>query len=135
MAYQEFSDDFWKKSATLVSALQAEKSGGSPPLDFRLILSGIFHRLEGRLSVARFAAVLGFQKHRPRAFSELGERRRICRYSPLGYRKISRASWDSMEMAGHGRGVGTSAGAGPAGGPGGRGAGAQSDRPGTQSWM
>jgi putative transposase len=46
MAYQEISDDFWKKVEPLLEPFRRKKSGGSPPPDFRLILSGIFYVLK-----------------------------------------------------------------------------------------
>lgn len=46
MAYHEISDDFWNPVEPLLEPFQRKKSGGSPPLDFRRILNGIFHLLK-----------------------------------------------------------------------------------------
>ena len=46
MAYQEMSDVFWKKVEPLLDSFKRKKSGGSPPLDFRIILNGIFYVLK-----------------------------------------------------------------------------------------
>ena len=46
MAYQEISDDFWKKVEPLLAPFKRKKSGGSLPLDFRLLLNGIFYVLK-----------------------------------------------------------------------------------------
>ena len=46
MAYQEISDDFWEKVEPLLAPFKRKKSGGSLPLDFRLILNGIFYVLK-----------------------------------------------------------------------------------------
>jgi len=46
MTYHEFSDDFWRQVEPLLTPFKRTKSGGSPPLDFRMILNGIFYVLK-----------------------------------------------------------------------------------------
>ncbi|MBK9952930.1 MAG: IS5 family transposase [Candidatus Competibacteraceae bacterium] len=46
MAYHEISDDFWNQVEPLLEPFKRKKSGGSPPLDFRCILNGIFYLLK-----------------------------------------------------------------------------------------
>jgi putative transposase len=46
MAYREISATFWKKVEPLLEPFKRKKSGGSPPLDCRLILNGIFYLLK-----------------------------------------------------------------------------------------
>jgi transposase len=44
MAYQEISDDVWSKVEPLLVPFRRKKSGGSPPIDFRCLLNGMFYR-------------------------------------------------------------------------------------------
>ena len=46
MAYQEISDDFWNRVEPLLEPFKRKKSGGSPPVEFRRILNGIFYLLK-----------------------------------------------------------------------------------------
>jgi putative transposase len=46
MAYHEISDDFWNRVEPLLEPFKRKKSGGSPPLDFRRILTGVFYLLK-----------------------------------------------------------------------------------------
>lgn len=46
MASPEISDGFWKKVEPLLERFKRRTSGGSPPLDFRVILNGIFYLLK-----------------------------------------------------------------------------------------
>ncbi|MBK8753462.1 MAG: IS5 family transposase [Candidatus Competibacteraceae bacterium] len=46
MAYQEISDAFWNPVEPLLDPFKRKKSGGSPPVEFRCILNGIFSRLK-----------------------------------------------------------------------------------------
>jgi len=45
MAYKEISDDLWVKIEPLLEQFKRKKSGGSKPLDFRVILNAIFYVL------------------------------------------------------------------------------------------
>lgn len=46
MAHHEISDGFWNRVEPLLEPFKRKKSGGSPPLDFRRILNGIFYLLK-----------------------------------------------------------------------------------------
>ena len=46
MAYQEISDAFWNPVEPLLEPFKRKKSGGSPPVEFRCILNGIFYLLK-----------------------------------------------------------------------------------------
>lgn len=46
MAFQEMSDDFWQTVEPLLEPFKRKKSGGRPPLAFRVILNGIFYVLK-----------------------------------------------------------------------------------------
>ena len=46
MSYQEISDDFWELAAPLLEPFKRRQPGGSKPLDFRILLNGIFYLLK-----------------------------------------------------------------------------------------
>ena len=46
MAYQEISDAFWRRVEPLLEPFKRRKSGGSPPVEFRRIMNGIFYLLK-----------------------------------------------------------------------------------------
>ncbi|WP_295607515.1 IS5 family transposase [uncultured Lamprocystis sp.] len=46
MMYREIPDEFWNAVEPLLAPFRRTKSGGSPPLDFRLIVNGIFYVLK-----------------------------------------------------------------------------------------
>jgi len=46
MAFQEMSDEFWRQVEPLLEPFRRKKSGGRPPLDFRVILNGILSLLK-----------------------------------------------------------------------------------------
>lgn len=46
MAYPEISDGFWQQVEPLLERFKRKKSGGRPPLDFRVILNGILYLLK-----------------------------------------------------------------------------------------
>jgi putative transposase len=63
MAYQEISDAFWNPGEPLLEPFKRKKSGGSPPVEFRCILNGIFYPAQDGLPVGASPAVLWCQKH------------------------------------------------------------------------
>ncbi len=46
MSCPEISDRFWERVAPLLEPFKRRKSGGSKPLEFRLVLNGIFYLLK-----------------------------------------------------------------------------------------
>lgn len=46
MSYKEISDQFWARVEPRLEPFKRKRSGGSPPLDFRVILNGIFYLLK-----------------------------------------------------------------------------------------
>lgn len=46
MIYKEISDEFWARVEPLLEPFKRKRSGGSHPLDFRVILNGIFYLLK-----------------------------------------------------------------------------------------
>ena len=59
MAYQEISDAVWSKVEPLLVRFRRKKSGGSPPMDFRCLLNGMFYLLKTGCQWSQIPACYG----------------------------------------------------------------------------
>lgn len=103
MAYHEISDDFWNQVELLLEPFKRKKSGGSPPLDFRRILNGIFYLLKTGCQWGYLPACYGSKSAVHEHFQRwvhAGVFAAIFRLSVEDYQELNGIEWEWQAMDG-----------------------------------
>ncbi len=103
MAYHEISDDFWNPVELLLEPFKRKKSGGSPPLDFRRILNGIFYLLKTGCQWGSLPACYGSKSAVHEHFQRwvhAGVFAEIFRLSVEDYQELNGIEWEWQAMDG-----------------------------------
>lgn len=103
MAYQEISDEFWAKVEPLLEPFKRKKSGGSPPLEFRRIVNGIFYLLKTGCQWAYLPSFYSSKSTIHEHFQKwvhAGVFAEIFRLSAEEYQELTGIDWEWQAMDG-----------------------------------
>lgn len=87
MAGQKISDTFWNPVEPLLEPFKRKKSGGSPPVDFRCILNGIFYLLKTGCQWGHLPPCSGSKSTVHEHVQRWVQARGVCRNFPLALPK------------------------------------------------
>ena len=103
MSYQEFSDDFWDLVAPLFERFKRRKPGGSKPLEFRVLLNGIFYLLKTGCQWAFLPSLYGSKSTVHEHFQRWASAGIFAEMFRLGadkYDELQGFKWDWQSMDG-----------------------------------
>jgi transposase len=103
MSYQEISDDFWDLVAPLFERFKRRKPGGSKPLEFRVLLNGIFYLLKTGCQWAFLPSLYGSKSTVHEHFQRWASAGIFAEMFRLGadkYDELQGFKWDWQSMDG-----------------------------------
>jgi len=103
MVYQEISDAVWSKVEPLLVPFRRKKSGGSPPVDFRRLLNGMFYLLKTGCQWSQIPAGYGSKSTVHEHFQkwvQAGVFAEIFRLQAEEYQTLHGIEWEWQAMDG-----------------------------------